>query len=319
MRFLFVFLDGVGLGASDPLVNPFAHGHLPHLESLLGGRPFVLDSLPIPDDPLHNYYLPLECERATLAALDARLGVPGLPQSATGQAVLLTGINIPQAIGYHYGPKPNQEVAEFLRNGNLFNTLKERGKKAALINAYPPRYFQGIESGRRLFSSIPLAVASAGIPLKTQEDLFAGKALSADFTGQGWRDRLELPGTPVLTPTQAGERMAALAADYDLAFFEYWLSDYAGHGQDMAAACGLLETFDQVLGGLLDAWDDDQGLILITSDHGNLEDLSTRRHTANPVPALLIGAKAYRQRFVSELHDLTDVTPAILNFLNTGN
>lgn len=319
MKLLFFFLDGVGLGGSDPLINPFARARLPHLESLIGDRQFVLDSLPIPDDLQQNYYLPLESERATLVALDAGLGVPGLPQSATGQAVLLTGINIPQAIGYHYGPKPNQEVAEFLRNGNLFNTLKERGKKAALINAYPPRYFQGIESGRRLFSSIPLAVASAGIPLKTQEDLFAGKALSADFTGQGWRDRLELPGTPVLTPTQAGERMAALAADYDLAFFEYWLSDYAGHGQDMAAACGLLETFDQVLGGLLDAWDDDQGLILITSDHGNLEDLSTRRHTANPVPALLIGAKAYRQRFVSELHDLTDVTPAILNFLNTGN
>jgi 2,3-bisphosphoglycerate-independent phosphoglycerate mutase len=319
MRFLFVFLDGVGLGASDPLVNPFAHGHLPHLESLLGGRPFVLDSLPVPDDPLHNYYLPLECERATLAALDAGLGVPGLPQSATGQAVLLTGINIPQAIGYHYGPKPNLEVAEFLRNGNLFNTLRERGKKAALINAYPPRYFHGIESGRRLFSSIPLAVASAGIPLKTQADLFAGEALSADFTGQGWRERLGLPDTPILTLPQAGERMADLAADYDLAFFEYWLSDYAGHRQDMAEGCALLETIDQVLGGLLGAWDDDQGLILITSDHGNLEDLSTRRHTANPVPALLIGAKAYRQRFVSELHDLTDITPAILNFLNTGN
>jgi 2,3-bisphosphoglycerate-independent phosphoglycerate mutase len=315
MRFLFVFLDGVGLGASDPLVNPFAHGHLPHLESLLGGRPFVLDSLPVPDDPLHNYYLPLECERATLAALDAGLGVPGLPQSATGQAVLLTGINIPQAIGYHYGPKPNLEVAEFLRNGNLFNTLRERGKKAALINAYPPRYFHGIESGRRLFSSIPLAVASAGIPLKTQADLFAGEALSADFTGQGWRERLGLPDTPILTLPQAGERMADLAADYDLAFFEYWLSDYAGHGQDMAEGCALLETIDQVLGGLLGAWDDDQGLILITSDHGNLEDLSTRRHTANPVPALVIGARELRRRFTRGLHDLTEVAPAIMGFL----
>ncbi len=318
MKFLFIFLDGVGLGANDPLINPFAYLRLPKLESLLGGRPFVLDSLPIPDDPHQNYYLPLESERATLVALDAGLGVPGLPQSATGQAVLLTGINIPQVIGYHYGPKPNQEVAEFLRNGNLFNTLRERGKKAALINAYPPRYFHGIESGRRLFSSIPLAVASAGIPLKTQADLFAGKALSADFTGQGWRERLGLPDTPILTLPQAGERMADLAADYDLAFFEYWLSDYAGHGQDMAEGCALLETIDQVLGGLLEAWDDDQGLILITSDHGNLEDLSTRRHTANPVPALLIGAKTYRQRFITALHDLTDVTPAILNFFNSG-
>jgi 2,3-bisphosphoglycerate-independent phosphoglycerate mutase len=315
MKFLFIFLDGVGLGVNDPLINPFACTRLPNLENLLDGRPFVLDSLPIPDDPQQNYYLPLDSERATLVSLDAGLGVPGLPQSATGQAVLLTGINIPQKIGYHYGPKPNQAVAEFLRNGNLFCTLKEDGKEAALINAYPPRYFQGIDSGRRLFSSIPLAVDSAGIPLKTQEDLFSGKALSADFTGQGWRDRLGLPDTPVLTPPQAGERMAALAAAYDLTFFEYWPSDYAGHGQDMAAACILLETFDKVLGGLLEAWADNQGLILITSDHGNLEDLSTRRHTGNPVPALVVGAKPYRQRFVAGLHDLTDITPAILDFL----
>jgi hypothetical protein len=318
MKFVFIFLDGVGLGVNDPLINPFAFTRLPHLESLLDGRPFVLDSLPVPENYHQNYYLPLESERATLVALDAGLGVPGLPQSATGQAVLLTGINIPKEIGYHYGPKPNQAVAEYLRDGNLFSTLKSRGKRAALINAYPPRYFHGIDSGRRLFSSIPLAVASAGIPLKTQEDLFAGKALSADFTGEGWRERLGLPDTPVLSPSQAGGRMATLAIEYDLTFFEYWLSDYAGHEQDMAAACSLLETFDQVLCGLLEAWDDDQGLILITSDHGNLEDLSTRRHTANPVPALVIGAKAFRQRFIAELHDLTDVTPAILDFFNSG-
>jgi 2,3-bisphosphoglycerate-independent phosphoglycerate mutase len=58
---------------------------------------------------------------------------------------------------------------------------------------------------------------------------------------------------------------------------------------------------------------------LLTSDHGNLEDLSTRRHTANPVPALLIGAPAYRNAFATLLkgrdQDLTIVAPAILQFL----
>ena len=77
---------------------------------------------------------------------------------------------------------------------------------------------------------------------------------------------------------------------FDFTLFEYWLTDYAGHEQDMQAACDLLVTFDQVLGGLLDAWDDNSGLILVTSDHGNLEDLATHRHTSNPVPALLVGA-----------------------------
>ncbi|MDP2974702.1 MAG: hypothetical protein Q8N45_00680 [Anaerolineales bacterium] len=79
--------------------------------------------------------------------------------------------------------------------------------------------------------------------------------------------------------------------------FEYWPSDYAGHGQDMNATVGLLTALDAVLGGLLEAWDDNGGLILITSDHGNMEDLSTRRHTANPVPCLLIGALKARRKF----------------------
>jgi bisphosphoglycerate-independent phosphoglycerate mutase (AlkP superfamily) len=81
----------------------------------------------------------------------------------------------------------------------------------------------------------------------------------------------------------------------------------------MAAACTLLETLDRVLAGLFAAWDDRQGLILVTSDHGNLEDLSTRRHTTNPVPALLVGAPALRREFIGSLHDLSDIAPAILN------
>jgi bisphosphoglycerate-independent phosphoglycerate mutase (AlkP superfamily) len=155
--------------------------------------------------------------------------------------------------------------------------------------------------------------------LKTLDDLQNGQALSADFTAQGWRDRLDLPETPVLTPIQAGERMAALVEDYDLAFFEYWLSDYAGHNQDMQAAHNLLAILDQVLGGLLDNWNDHEGMILITSDHGNMEDLSTRRHTANPVPALLVGDQKLRSDFATELTDLTGVAAAVMRLIRQEN
>jgi len=326
---LFLFLDGVGLGVDDSKINPFALAQMPYLVKILDGKRFVLSSLS--EAPDHSSadsvadsatastsYHPLELERATLLALDASLGVNGLPQSATGQATLLTGVNVPAALGYHYGPKPNRAVAELLTNGNLFSVLNNAGCKSALLNAYPPGYFAGIDSGRRLYSAVPLAVTSAGIPLKTVDELFNGHALSADFTGQGWRDRLNLPDTPLLTPYQAGERLARLSGQYDLAFFEFWLSDYAGHQQNMAAACALLESFDQVLGGLVSAWDDRQGLILITSDHGNLEDLSTRRHTGNPVPALLIGSPHQRKEFSNSLTDLTGVAPAILRNLGAG-
>lgn len=300
MRILFLFLDGIGLGADDPEINPFARTDMPFLQSLLGGHSLTASAAPF------------EGERATLLSLDAGLGVDGLPQSATGQAVLLTGINIPKELGYHYGPKPNPEVASYLINGRtLFSWLRDNNKTAALLNAYPPRYFDGIDSGKRLYSSIPLALTNAGFPLFTHEDFFAGRALSADFTGAGWHEFLGFPDAPLLNAEEAGQKTAELASRYDFSLFEYWASDYAGHKQDMEWAVRQLETFDGVLRGLLEVWKDEEGLILLTSDHGNMEELSTRRHTDAHVPGLLFGSKSARAEFARGLTDLTGITPAI--------
>jgi 2,3-bisphosphoglycerate-independent phosphoglycerate mutase len=303
MRLLFIFLDGVGLGSSDPGINPLARAEMPNMARLLGGKRLVASAAP------------LEASSASLVALDACLGVEGSPQSATGQASLLTGRNVPAELGRHYGPKPDRAVADVLRSGNLFSSLQRAGCKAAFLNAYPPAYFAAIRSGHRLHSAIPLAVTSAGIPLRTADDLFAGRAISADFTGEGWRDRLGFSAAPVLTPRMAGACLAELAGGNDFAFFEYWPSDYAGHHQDMAVACQLLESLDAVLGGLLDAWDEDAGLILLTSDHGNMEDLSIRGHTENKVPLLLVGPRAARRRFVKDASDLTHIAPRIVQYL----
>lgn len=302
MRVLFLFLDGVGLGLNDPSLNPFARADMPNLTGLLEGRKLLADSAPFLNG------------RATLLSLDACLGVAGLPQSATGQAVLLTGRNVPAEIGYHYGPKPDKATAAALEDGGMFGALSRAGKRAALVNAYPAGYFDGIHSGRRLYSSIPLAVTKAGLALRGTDDLISGNAISADLTGQGWHERLSHPEIPLLSPQEAGQRLADLSAGLDFAFFEYWLTDYAGHGQGMDAAARLLEQFDAVLGSLLSAWDDENGLLLLTSDHGNLEDLSTRRHTASPVPLLLVGNAQARQKF-SGVKDLTGVAPAILDVL----
>ncbi|GAB4538045.1 MAG: metalloenzyme [Anaerolineales bacterium] len=300
MRCLFIFLDGVGLGEDDPRKNPFARAQTPYLESLLEGRKLLASSAPF------------DGERASLLALDAALGVDGLPQSATGQAVLLTGVNVPAALGYHYGPKPNPETAAFLNGQNLFAQLTRAGKRAALLNAYPPRYFHGIQSGKRLYSAIPLALTNAGLSLFTQDDYYAGDALSADFTGAGWREFLNVTDSPLFTPRQAGAELARLAKRYDFAFFEYWASDYAGHRQDMESAVHQLQNFDGVLQGLMENWRGEDGLVFLTSDHGNMEDLSTRRHTPAPVPLLLLGEKNARRVFSKDMKDLTGVAPAIL-------
>lgn len=306
MKVLFLFMDGVGLGAGDPQVNPFARAHLPTLQRLLGGR------------RLERSAAPYDGEHASLRALDACLGVEGIPQSASGQAALLTGQNVPCLLGYHYGPKPNAAIAALLSNGTLFSRLKAAGRRVAFLNAFPPAYFAAIQSGRRQYAAIALAAIQAGLSLRTLEDLNHGNALAADFTGLGLHERLGLREVPLLSPQEAGRRLARLALAHDFALFEYWPSDYAGHGQDMEAACRLLETFDGVLSGLVAAWEARAGLIVIASDHGNLEDLSTRRHTTNPALALVIGEAAARRRFAAKLHALTDLAPAIFNAVVDG-
>ena len=297
MRLLFIFMDGIGLGEKNSETNPFARAKMPNLNKLLDGRSLLKEAA-----PFHGNH-------ASLVAVDPAVGVSGLPQSATGQAILLTGINIPAELGYHYGPKPNPEVAAYLKEATLFSRFVKEGKKAALLNAYPPRYFDGIDSGKRLYSSIPQAVVNAGLPLFKHEDLFSGRALSADFTGEGWRRMLGFAEAPMMDAHQAGKKLGMLAKEYDFALFEYWASDYAGHKQEMDNAIHLMETFDKVIDGLVEDWND--GLILVTSDHGNMEDLSTRRHTDADVPALVIGNKSARDEFTRDMKDLTDIAAAI--------
>lgn len=271
---------------------------MPNLNELLDGRSLLKEAA-----PFHGNH-------ASLVAVDPAVGVSGLPQSATGQAILLTGINIPAELGYHYGPKPNPEVAAYLKEATLFSRFAKEGKKAALLNAYPPRYFDGIDSGKRLYSSIPQAVVNAGLPLFKHDDLFFGRALSADFTGEGWRRMLGFTDAPVMDAHQAGRKLGTLAKEYDFSLFEYWASDYAGHRQEMDNAIYLMETFDGVLNGLVEEWSN-EGLILVTSDHGNMEDLSTRRHTDANVPALVIGHQSAREEFTEDMKALTDIAPAI--------
>lgn len=300
---LVLFLDGIGLGDADTEVNPFVKARLPNINMLLGNQALTSQAAP--------YHGP----QASLIALDANLGIPGAPQSASGQATLLTGRNIAREIGGHYGPKPNPEISEILRSNNIFMQVIAEGRTTALLNAYPPGYFHGIESGRRLYSAIPLALNAAGVPLLTADDLQQGNALSVDFTGEIWSAQPGFPQAPIYTYEQAGQLLANLSLRYDLAWFDFWPSDYAGHRRKMDQAVELLESFDAVFGALVDAWDSTNNLILLTSDHGNLEDLSQRQHTRNPVPCILIGPEAIRIRVAEGLLDLTDVAPAIRDVL----
>lgn len=302
-KVLFLFMDGIGLGDADPTTNPFAAAEMPTLEALLGGSKLLASTAPF------------NGKSASLVAVDAQLGIKGTPQSATGQAAIVTGQNVSAALGEHYGPKPNKAVAAVVEEGNVFSSIVERGGSASLLNAYPPRYFRSIESGHRLYSVIPLAATTAGIELMTAEDLQAGKAFSVDFTGVGWSEQPGFPPAPVYSQAEAGTLLSKLSSQVDLCWFDYWLSDILGHRGTMQQAVEMLHNFDAVLAGLVDAWRQRDDLIIISSDHGNLENLAKRGHTLNPVPALCIGPQRLRDQIIPKLSDLTSFAPAILELI----
>jgi 2,3-bisphosphoglycerate-independent phosphoglycerate mutase len=302
------FMDGVGLGEADPARNPFLSAELPHLSSLLGEGWYLR-----PEDGQARW---ISTGRATLVVTDARLGVAGRPQSATGQATILTGRNVPQIVGEHYGPKPNPAVSEVIHQGNLFQEVVAAGGRAALITPYPQGYFDAIDSGRRLLSSVPLAASSAGLPLMSADDLRAGRAVSPGFTGQAWHDHLGYNDIPILTLPEAGRQIAAIAGDYHFSFFEHWPSDRTGHRGPIDQAAEHLSVIDQVMGGLLAAWDDRRGLLIITSDHGNIEEKDHRQHSLNPVPTILVGRD--HEHLGMMIQSLADIAAVVRRFLGLG-
>ena len=128
---------------------------------------------------------------------------------------------------------------------------------------------------------------SAGVRLNRLEDLCAGHSLYMDFTNR----MLIEAGIPVneRTPEDAGQTLAAISSGYDFCFYEYFLTDLVGHRGNFEQAVDLLLELDRFLGALVANVDLARTSIIVTSDHGNIEDSRTRQHTSNPVPTILWG------------------------------
>ncbi len=300
-RVLLIFLDGIGLGEGNPAVNPFAAAQTPTLDALAGGQPWLASTGRAAGI------------RSAFAPADPRMGVPGRPQSASGQAAILTGRNVPALIGEHYGPRPSPPIRALLAEDNLFKQVVARGDAAALLEAYPPRFHEALASGKRIPASYQDAALQAGLPLFDEADVASGDAMTVDWTGAAWRDHLGYTDSPVHTPAEAGRLMVELAQRYRFSFFSHWLTDQVGHRGTVPDGVALLELFDGVMAGVLETWDDEGGLIIITSDHGNLEDLSHGKHTQNDVPLIAIGGGA--AAFADGITTLADIAPHILRYL----
>ncbi len=301
MHILLLFLDGIGLGDDDPSVNPFAIAHTPTLHLLSNGQRW-LRSTGRQDNDLAGF-LPT----------DAQMGVPGRPQSGTGQATILTGRNVPQIIGEHYGPKPNAATRAILAQDNFFMRVTRQGKKAALLDAYPEGLHHDIARGKTLRSSIQQAAHEAGQPMFGMDELKAGAALTPEWTGKSWHQYLGLTDTPIYTPREAGRQLVILSRNYDFAMHSHWMTDWVGHRGPLERGVELLELFDEVMAGVLESWQPDEGLVIITSDHGNMEEIGNRNHTENDVPTVVIGNR--KADFARDFHALTDIFPRMAALL----
>ena len=297
---LMLFLDGVGIGRKDSS-DPFFHVQLDALGGLLGGA--------IPS--LRNAYL--STRLATLKPINATLGMEGLPQSGTGQTSLLTGINAPRFIGRHFGPYPYSSLKPVLRENNIFRVLSGLQHRVWYANAFPQKYFDHISSRSSHMTAITMSWLFSGFSLNDSESLERGEAISADITNERW-SQMGYPTMPVLTPQEAGMRLMNILRGYDFVLFEYWLTDHAGHSRSMQEAVSVLRSLDRFLEGILDVFDHQRMTLILTSDHGNLEDMSVKTHTRNPVPLLCVGAN--HGAIASRIRNLTHIAPAIIGALS---
>lgn len=298
---LFIFVDGIGLGDSNPEINPFYAANVPTLNALTAGQAWGKTT------KRHD------SERSIFIPTDPRLGIAGRPQSGSSQAVILTGKNVPEMLGRHYGPLPNIPIRALLDKTNFFKTVREKGESAGLISAYPPQRLAGINSGKRLPSSIQYSAIASGQTLFSTEEVIAGTALTPEYTGYPWREHLKIDDIPLYDAFQAGQKLVEISRNYTFAFHSNWMTDYIGHRGTLEQAVDLLETFDQMMAGVLSIWDDDEGLVIFTSDHGNMEDMSHGKHTENDVPSLIIGKG--KDKFAENFSQLSDFTPRMEQYI----
>lgn len=305
-RFLLVFVDGLGLGPAGPN-NPLAgvlHGQASQPQASGPAMPGLAEHLgsPLLAD------LTLAESGLWFRPIDACLGIPGLPQSATGQTTLYTGHNAAQFRGRHQSAFANGSLRQLIEPYGVFRQVMELGLAATQANAYMPGYFEAIAQRRRRYAVGALLNLTAPLPFRTLADYRQGEAVYWDITG----DLVEryYDGSAI-SPQTAARRLLRLSQSHHFTLFETFLPDYAGHHQSWEEAIAALQRIDALLMTLIQERPDNL-TVVFSSDHGNVEDLSTSHHTLNSVPLLVVGPAIHQ---FSGVTDLTGVTPAILRGL----
>lgn len=293
MRVLCVFIDGIGIGRDDPYVNPFAR---------VSTRIF----------PSSYHTLQSEVCDGIVIPTDSSLGVPGLPQSATGQTALFSGHNAPQQFGKHLSGFATPPIIELLGRESVFVKVLQQGKSAAFANAYSREFFELPDKVRaRLTSVTTAATQTAGLNFLLAEDILQGRSLYHDFTNLALRKRGY--DYPEFTPEFAGKQLATLSQAYDFCLYEYFLTDRVGHFGNLQLAVAEVKKLEAFMTAVLEHTDLYSTVVVLCSDHGNMEDMSLITHTLNLVPTIVWGDVPHDRR--SSIRSLTDITPFMLRCL----
>lgn len=293
MKVVLLFIDGLGIGKKDSETNPCTRDETGIFQVF---------------DENSKNTLPFS---GSSTGIDATLGVQGIPQSATGQTALLTGLNASQRIGYHLSGFPNKILRELILEHSVLRKAVRLGKKAAFINAFRPLFFDLPEHVILRLSATTIANYAAKLPFFTLQDIAAKRSIYQDFTNISLLERgFEVP---MFTPEEAADILAASVDRYDFILYEYFLTDKAGHSQDMEIAREEIVKLGRFVSQFLKNIDLKNTLIILTSDHGNIEDLSTKSHTKNLAMTLLWGEG--NQLVADKLKSIVDVTPVIINHL----
>lgn len=292
---IFIFIDGVGLGEASEQ-NPFFVDRYESFRALSDGE-FNKESKSVTSKT--HLFKPI----------DANLEIKGLPQSGTGQTTLFTGENASKVIGKHFGPYPHSGIKYLLEEQSIIHAILEAGKKPYFMNAYPPIFFE-IAQRRNRWSCTTLMTKSAELRLNSTDEVLNGEALTAEIVQNAWREQLGID-IPKIDATEAARRLLNVVPDYDLVMYEYYLTDKAGHNKNLEDARTVLNTLDEFLLHIIKEKRSEDTLV-ITSDHGNLEDLSTKTHTRNEVPLFVLGKNADSFKGVESLIGVKDGIMKIL-------
>jgi hypothetical protein len=295
----YLFIDGIGYGENNIEKNPFtkfANGFfLP-----LGGRPLPELS---------------KLQKGVYLQTDASMGIKGLPQSATGQTALWTGISAPKIVKRHISGFPTFTLKKIISQYSIVKVFLEHGKKASFLNCYSPTYMQTLDKNKKYLSASTLVQLAANLPLKDMDDLRNGRGLFMDITHEIFRefsnafldDDDELRN--IRNPYEMGKKIKQMGKDSDLILFEYFLTDKVGHSMEWDKAKWTIGIVEKFIEGVLDSLDIESDQLIITSDHGNLEDLSDKVHTTNPVPTFLYGKHTHFLK--DKIQSLSDIVPAL--------